>query len=458
MNTKNSKMINIRTMAVISVLLMSAFMILPPAAFADPACGSNLFSDTTLSGDIGPCSTPVGLRISNNNITLDCAGHTISGTNVPFSAGIVSAGFTGVTIKNCNMTGFFQGIYIDFGSNVNLINNVLNGNSFGIFVQRTSGMIITGNIANGNSQDGVFMGFGASPNTLTGNTANNNFRGFEDATRDSGTSGTGNTYSGNFCNGNRFVGSQPGGLCGSPTYSATFDQNGIPSSATTWGVTVGSTHYTGTGPSITVSGLLGTLSYSYDSPVAGSAGTRYICNAGCSGSISGSGTESANYATQYLLTVATNPSGLTPAPTASPASSPGYYDAGTPVTLTANTISGYEFINWQIDGTGQPLFANTVSVTMNGPHDGSAVYQLPADALQTLISTVNGMNLPNGILHSLEAKLNAAADSLSRGDNNAATNQLGAFINEVNAQSGKHITTDQAALLNSFAQGILNTI
>lgn len=459
MNTRNS-MINMRTMVVISVLLMSAFMILPPAAFADPACGSDLFSDTTLSSDIGPCSTPVGLRISNNNITLDCAGHTITGTSITDgSAGIVSAGFSGITIKNCNITGFFQGIYIDFGSNVNLTDNTLNGNSFGIFVQRTSGMDITGNIANGNNPDGVFMGFGASGNTLTGNTANtNSLRGFEDATTGSGTSGTGNTYSSNVCNGNGFVGSQPNGLCGSPsTYSVTFDQSGI-TSGTTWGVTVDSNHYSGTGSSITVSGLSGTLSYSYDSPVAGSAGTRYTCSSGCSGSISGSGTESANYVTQYLLTVATSPSGLTPSPTTSPASSSGYYDAGTPVTLTANTVSGYEFINWKIDGTDQSLFANTVSVTMNGPHDGTAVYQLPADALQTLISTVNGMNLPNGLTHSLEAKLNAAMNSLSRGDNNAATNQLGAFINEVNAQSGKQLSTAQATLLDSFAQKIINAI
>ena len=196
MNARNSKMINMRTIAIVSVLLMSAFMIHPPSAFADPACGSDITSDTTLSGDIGPCSTPVGLRISNNNITLDCAGHTVSGTSVPFSAGIVSAGFTGITIKNCNVTGFFQGIYIDFGSNVNLASNTLDGNTFGIFVQRTSGATFSSNTANGNSQDGVFMGFGASGNTLTSNTANNNaFYGFEDSTTGSGTSGTGNTYS-----------------------------------------------------------------------------------------------------------------------------------------------------------------------------------------------------------------------------------------------------------------------
>ena len=460
MNT-NSKMINIRTISVISVLLMSSFTIFYPTVFAsaDPACGSDLFSDTTLSGDIGPCSTPVGLRISNNNITLDCAGHTISGTNVPFSAGIVSAGFTGITIKNCNVTGFFQGIYIDFGSNVNLASNTLGGNAFGIFMQRTSGSTITDNTNDGNSQDGVFMGFEASGNTLTGNTANNNsIRGFEDATTGSGTSGTGNTYSSNVCNGNA-INSQPGGLCSSSsTFSVTFDQSGIPSSGTTWGVTVGSSHYTGTGTSITVSGLSGTSSYSYDSPVAGSAGTRYTCNAGCSGSISGSGTESASYTTQYLLTVETSPSGLTPAPTVSPVSASGYYDAGTPVTLTANTVSGYIFTNWKVDGTDQSLFANTASVTMNGPHDGTAVYKTPQQALQSLITLKESMGLPQGLTTSLDAKLNAASNSLNSGDGNTAKNQLNAFINEVSAQAGKKLTQDQANQLISVAQNIINSI
>lgn len=461
MNTRNSKMINMRTVSVISVLIMSAFMILPPDfASADPSCGSDITSDTTLSGDIGPCSTPVGLRISNNNITLDCAGHTISGTNVPFSAGIVSAGFSGITIKNCNVTGFFQGIYIDFGSNVNLASNTLDGNSFGIFMQRTSGSTITDNTADGNSQDGVFMGPGASGNTLTGNTANNNsIRGFEDATAGSGTSGTGNTYSSDVCIGNAIFNSFPGGLCdSSSTYSTTFDQNGMPTSGTTWGVTVGSTHYAGTGTSITVSGLLGTLSYSYDSPVAGSAGTRYVCNAGCSGSVSGSGTESASYTTQYLLTVETSPSGLTPAPAVSPTSSSGYYNAGTPVTLTANAVPGYIFTDWKIDGIDQSLFANTASVTMNGPHDGTAVYKTPQQALQSLITLKESMGLPQGLTTSLDAKLNAASASLNSGDGNTAKNQLDAFINEVSAQAGKKITQDQANQLTSVAQNIISSI
>ena len=89
----------------------------------------------------------------------------------------------------------------------------------------------------------------------------------------------------------------------SATYSVSFDQSNIPTSGVTWGVTIGSTDYTGTGSSIVVSGLSGTPSFSYDSPVAGSTDTQYICSSGCSGSLSSSTTsESATYTTQYKIT------------------------------------------------------------------------------------------------------------------------------------------------------------
>ncbi len=401
-------MTGFKTLAIIAALFMTAFMIIPPAAFAQPApsCFSHVTTSTTLTSDLTGCGA-IGLYLNANNITLDCAGHWINGTNSPFSAGIDSVGYTGITIKNCNVSGFYQGIYTDFSSNENIASNNLAGNSFGIFVQRSSGITMTGNTADGNSQVGVFLGASASGNNLTGNTANGNsqagfevsgnsgnnvtantadnngYYGYWDTTTGSDTSGTANTYLSNVCIGDTSAGSYPGGLCGSPTYSVTFDQGGIPNSGATWGVTVGSAHYTGTGPSIAVSGISGTSAYAYDSPVAGSAGTRYTCNTGCTGSVSGTGVESAGYSTQYLLTVATNPPGLTPAPTASPSSLSGYYDSGTPVMLTANTVSGYSFINWKIDGTGQPLLANTTDVTMNGPHNGTAVYVQPTNGTVT---------------------------------------------------------------------------
>jgi hypothetical protein len=79
----------------------------------------------------------------------------------------------------------------------------------------------------------------------------------------------------------------------------------------------------------------------------------------------------------------------------------------------------------------------------------------PADATQQLISTVNGMHLPRGTTTSLDAKLTAALNSLNRGSMNSAVNQLNAFMNDVNAQSGKKITMDQAQTLISYANAII---
>ena len=106
---------------------------------------------------------------------------------------------------------------------------------------------------------------------------------------DSPVSGSGGIYT---CTSTNCSGSVSGSGTVTPTYtftsntySVTFDQSGIPTSGVTWGVTVGGTDHTGSGSSITVSGLTGTQTYSYDSPVSGSGGI-YTCTSKCSGSVS----------------------------------------------------------------------------------------------------------------------------------------------------------------------------
>ncbi|MDE1812922.1 MAG: hypothetical protein KGH85_08695, partial [Thaumarchaeota archaeon] len=88
----------------------------------------------------------------------------------------------------------------------------------------------------------------------------------------------------------------------------------------------------------------------------------------------------------------------------------------------------------------------------------TATVQTPLQALQSLITVKENMGLPHGITTSLDAKLNAASDSLDSGDGKTAKNQLNAFISEVNAQTGKKITQAQANQLISGAQNIINSI
>ena len=56
-----------------------------------------------------------------------------------------------------------------------------------------------------------------------------------------------------------------------------------------------------------------------------------------------------------------------------------------------------------------------------------------------------------GIAHSLCVKLQGAADAMETGDSAAVDGKLGAFGNEVDAQSGKALTAQQAQDLEGLA-------
>jgi hypothetical protein len=87
-----------------------------------------------------------------------------------------------------------------------------------------------------------------------------------------------------------------------------------------------------------------------------------------------------NWKTQYLLTVLTAPSGLSPQPSTSPSGAPDsstswWYNASTSVTLTANKVSGYTFESWTVDGSSQGNGTNPITISMNAPHTATANYQ-----------------------------------------------------------------------------------
>ena len=60
-----------------------------------------------------------------------------------------------------------------------------------------------------------------------------------------------------------------------------------------------------------------------------------------------------------------------------------------------------------------------------------------------------------GVADSLLAKLDAAQAAQGRGNAGAAINQLGAFINEVNAQAGKSIEAEHASHLVEHARNVI---
>lgn len=62
-------------------------------------------------------------------------------------------------------------------------------------------------------------------------------------------------------------------------------------------------------------------------------------------------------------------------------------------------------------------------------------------------SVALGWIINKGIPNSLDVKLNAAYSALSAGNTQPAKSELGAFINELNAQNGKYLTADAYNLL-----------
>jgi len=76
----------------------------------------------------------------------------------------------------------------------------------------------------------------------------------------------------------------------------------------------------------------------------------------------------------------------------------------------------------------------------------------------SLLDDVSALNLSQTIENSLTSKLENALKSLEKENDGAAINQLNAFINEVEAQSGKKIPSDDAGALIDKAHMIIGLI
>jgi len=66
-----------------------------------------------LDSDIINHSSSVCMDITKSDITLDCQGHTIQGNNSGSEYGVYSQGdgIDNVVVKNCNISGWYGGIY-----------------------------------------------------------------------------------------------------------------------------------------------------------------------------------------------------------------------------------------------------------------------------------------------------------------------------------------------------------
>ena len=88
----------------------------------------------------------------------------------------------------------------------------------------------------------------------------------------------------------------------------------------------------------------------------------------------------ANWKTQYLLTVFTDPADLRPQPSRNPLGDAGpaggwWYDAYANVSLSAPPVKGYDFSHWDVDGVAVEAGVYQLTVYMDGPHRATAHYR-----------------------------------------------------------------------------------
>ena len=161
--------------AVTALLVVLGVLAIAPTGALATEGDLNLFVDTTLSEDHNG-----SIFIKADNVTLDCAGHRVSGDGLdPSASGIVLQSRTGVTVQNCVVDGFNSGFVVDFSSDNSLVDNTVSNVRQGFTLSGS-----TDNRLEGNQVIGAYDYFaygvidGSHRTTLIENTARDGAVGF----------------------------------------------------------------------------------------------------------------------------------------------------------------------------------------------------------------------------------------------------------------------------------------
>lgn len=158
----------------------------------------------------------------------------------------------------------------------------------------------------------------------------------------------------------------------------------------------------------------------------------------------------------------------------------GQTDALTIATIDSGPTDGRAFMVVQDAGTGFPggraiwfsdvnILANNLGLFLDNKilflntfaYAATAATLSPSARIQALVADVMALNVRRGISNSLDVKLArafAALDDVNSNNDVAAVNALGAFINEVIAQSGNLIPESDADKLIADTQAIIDLL
>ena len=138
-----------------------AWASIPSDYVPETLCGSLITEDLTLTENLLDCNGDA-LLVGADNITIDCQGYKIYGKNNEDTAGIRVNEKTGVTIKNCVIGKFGEGISLRNSEHITLENNRISDffgdkNTNGIVFKGGKNNLITNNQIKYNEDNGIIF-------------------------------------------------------------------------------------------------------------------------------------------------------------------------------------------------------------------------------------------------------------------------------------------------------------
>ena len=118
--------------------------------------------------------------VERDNVIVDGVGYTIRGADLYFFKGISISGRNNVTIMNMTISTFDPPIWINYSSNIRIIENRIFGNcsenDSGIHIEVSSNISIIGNLIMGTNYQGIWINDQSPHNKIVGNNITGNFR------------------------------------------------------------------------------------------------------------------------------------------------------------------------------------------------------------------------------------------------------------------------------------------
>jgi parallel beta-helix repeat protein len=127
----------------------------------------------TLTEDLNVLNA--GIIIQKSGIVFDGAGHTLNGSNVQDSAGILITGNSDITVKNLIVKNFYYGFYVTKSNNDLFSTNTVENNFNGFYIYRDcNSTTIEGNKVRNNNNTGIWIRGSDYYSKILGNTITDN--------------------------------------------------------------------------------------------------------------------------------------------------------------------------------------------------------------------------------------------------------------------------------------------